>query len=143
MSLPEDRCIAVYYTCNPPHAQIELPSESVGLALISAAFDGALPDGLKSVELGINQFMKRSQSPDLDGYIATFTKRDRLSIGFRVRAIYAESVEAIAEEVASFLRNLAEKMDYENSRRRIRGKDYVVAVFQPSPAIAKYIIEGA
>ena len=129
--------ITVYYTEDSPHVQIELPDKSVGWALISVYFCDTIPDGFGEVEEGIRRILGRKA---FDRYIAEFTKRDRLSIGFRVRVIYAEKVQAIAHEVGEFIASLAKQMDFEDVYGHVRGEDYEVVVEQAPPEIAKYII---
>lgn len=119
--------ITVYYTKENPHVQIELPSKSVGWALLELfkSNDWAVPKA-STPEPTIAWAIERV-SP-VEPYIAAFTERDRLSIGFRVRVIHAELVQAIANQTAEFIHFLDPSVE--------------VVVEEAPPHIAKYIING-
>jgi len=117
--------ITVYYTEDSPHVQIELSSESAGWSLVQSHEDkinlaASTPEPLIAWLIG--------RSSPIEPYIAAFTERDRLSIGFRIRVIHAERVWDIANQTAEFISSLSPAA-------------YVVAEEAP-PHIAQYITNG-
>jgi len=117
--------ITVYYTEDSPHVQIELPSESAGWSLLRSSEDkinlaASTPEPLIAWLIG--------RSSPIEPYIAAFTERDRLSIGFRIRVIHAERVQDIANQTAEFISSLSPAA-------------YVVVEEAP-PHIAQYITNG-
>ena len=126
--------ITVYYTTANPHVQIELPNYSVGWDLVRSFAESSgenVPLGASSPEPLIAWLIGRV-SP-IEPYIAAFTERDRLSIGFRVRVIHAEIVQAIANQTAEFISSLQLASSLTPP---------TVVVEEAPPVIAEYIING-
>ena len=126
--------ITVYYTKVKPHVQIELPSNSVGWDLVRSFVESSGENiSLKAStpEPLIAWLIEKASS--IEPYIAGFTERDRLSIGFRVRVIHAEIVQAIANQTAEFISSL---------RLASSLTPPTVVVEEAPPNIADYIING-